>query len=73
MGFPDEIRSIRRKSLMSQKEFAHELGVSFATVNRWETGKTRPKYRAVKALQEFCKYKGINCSDCINDWEESNN
>lgn len=37
--FSEEIKTIRQKSLLSQEAFAQALGVSFTTVNRWETGK----------------------------------
>ena len=38
---------------LSQEQLARELGVSFATVNRWETGHTQMSARAVRALAEF--------------------
>ena len=34
---------------------AKELGVAFATVNRWESGRCKPNYAAQKAFAEFCK------------------
>src|SRR4051812_40454608 len=40
---PDEIREARKKLGLSQKAFARELGVSFATVNRWEGGHSDPQ------------------------------
>ena len=48
MGFCDDIREIRQKCFLSQEAFAKELGVSFATVNRWESGKTKPTYKTMK-------------------------
>src|SRR4051812_36345683 len=39
----DQIRAIRTKLRMSQEAFALTLGVSFATVNRWENGKAKPQ------------------------------
>ncbi len=39
MGFSEKIKNLRQERLLSQEAFAKELGVSFATVNRWETGK----------------------------------
>ena len=42
MSFAKEIKEIRQKCFLSQNAFANELGVSFSTVNRWETGKTIP-------------------------------
>lgn len=36
------IRAVHRKLRPTQQEFAHQLGVAVATVNRWENGHTRP-------------------------------
>jgi DNA-binding transcriptional regulator YiaG len=41
-NFPERVKGIRRQLGLSQEELAHALGVSFATVNRWENGKTSP-------------------------------
>jgi predicted ATPase/DNA-binding CsgD family transcriptional regulator len=38
---------------LSQEQLARLLGVSFATVNRWETGKTRMPARARQALADL--------------------
>ena len=38
---------------LSQEQLARLLGVSFATVNRWETGRTQMSARARQALAEF--------------------
>ena len=59
MSFCDDIRMIRQKCFLSQEAFAKELGVSFATVNRWESGKTRPTYRTMKLIDDFCKKNNI--------------
>ncbi|KUK40949.1 MAG: Helicase domain-containing protein, partial [Clostridia bacterium 62_21] len=40
--YPDRIRRLRAKLGLSQKRLAELLGVSFASVNRWENGQTRP-------------------------------
>lgn len=60
MGFCDNIKSIRQKCFLSQETFAKELGVSFATVNRWESGKTKPTYKTMKLIDEFCKTHSID-------------
>ena len=51
MNFAEDIKKIRKACLLSQEDFAKELGVSFATVNRWETGKTKPKYKALRTIK----------------------
>ena len=60
MSFSIEIKKIRQKSLMSQEAFAQALGVSFTTVNRWESGKSRPSYKTLKLLDAYCKNHGID-------------
>ncbi len=50
---------------LSQTDFANELGVAFATVNRWEQGKTFPNELAQKMLYECCKQKNINIINYI--------
>lgn len=47
------IKELRSKMTLSQVEFAQLLGVSFASVNRCETGKHEPTIkikRKIKAL-----------------------
>ena len=45
---------------MNQEDFAKKLGVSFATVNRWETGKAKPNLKTMKLIDEYCKKNGID-------------
>jgi predicted ATPase/DNA-binding CsgD family transcriptional regulator/DNA-binding XRE family transcriptional regulator/predicted negative regulator of RcsB-dependent stress response len=47
------LRQLRTSLDLSQEQLAHRLGVSFATVNRWEAGRTRMSARAERALAEF--------------------
>ena len=55
MSFNEEIKSIRQHSFLSQEAFARELNVSFSSVNRWESGKTKPNLVAMKNLKAFCE------------------
>ena len=59
MEFEQVIKEIRLKSLLSQEAFAKELCVSFSTVNRWETGKSKPRYDALKKIKDFCEKNAI--------------
>ncbi|MBQ2710559.1 MAG: helix-turn-helix transcriptional regulator [Clostridia bacterium] len=54
MEFKDKVKYVRKKLFLSQEMMAQELGVAFATVNRWEAGHCKPNYRAQKAFHEFC-------------------
>lgn len=60
MSFSTDIKIIRQKSLLSQEAFAQILGVSFTTVNRWETGKSKPSYKTMKLIDDYCKANNIN-------------
>lgn len=59
MNFAEVIKDIRKKSLLSQNDFANEIGVSFSTVNRWENGKAVPKICKIKLIKEFCELHNI--------------
>lgn len=60
MSFSEEIKRLRRKAFLTQEDFAKELGVSFATVNRWETGKSMPNLKTMKRIDEYCKQNSID-------------
>ena len=60
MSFADDIKKIRLKTFLTQEAFAKELGVSFNTVNRWETGKQRPSIKVMKLIDDYCKKNGID-------------
>jgi DNA-binding transcriptional regulator YiaG len=53
-NFPERVKEVRRKLGLSQEDLSHELGVSFATVNRWENGKTSPSKLAKASFKNFC-------------------
>ncbi len=59
-NFPELVKEVRRQLELSQEELAHALGVSFATVNRWENGKTTPSKLAQRQFNEFCSNKREN-------------
>lgn len=53
------IKSIREYLGLSQTEFADKIGVTFATVNRWENGRAIPTKLAQSTLYEYCKENGV--------------
>ena len=59
-NFPETVKEVRRQLALSQEELAHALGVSFATVNRWENGKTVPSKLAQRQFEQFCRQKKID-------------
>lgn len=53
------IKQIRTYLNMSQSEFAEQLNVTFATVNRWENGRAVPNKLAQSAMFDLCKEKSV--------------
>jgi len=53
--YPALIKEIRRQLSISQEDLARELGVSYATVNRWENGQAKPSKLARAQLDAFCE------------------
>jgi len=42
-----DIKQYLERRKISQEEFAHKIGVSFSTLNRWLNKKTKPKSKAI--------------------------
>lgn len=68
MSFSEEIKLTRQKSLLTQEEFAKEVKVSTATINRWETGKARPNITAIKRIKDFCVMNELPFEALENEW-----
>lgn len=62
MKSPEIIKEIRSYLNLSQSELADVLGVSFATVNRWEKGRCEPSKIAVNAIKSLCADNKIDFS-----------
>src|SRR3546814_13461074 len=74
------IRQLRARLNLSQEELADRLNVSYATINRWEAGKSKPQRAqrdAIEALaseirsEERRAGKG-SVSKCRHRWSQSN-
>ena len=50
MTYAEAIRKLRNKMLVTQEELAKLLEVSFASVNRLESGKFEPTMKAKRKL-----------------------
>jgi len=60
MSFAEKVKFVRTELKLSQEDLARELGVSFATINRWENGSYNPSRLARKAFEDFCNDKNVN-------------
>lgn len=62
----EKLLHIRAEKSMSQEKLAKELGVSFATINRWENGRTEPSKRYAMVIDEYCRKNHISINDEVN-------
>ena len=53
------IINLRSKLILSQMELGDMLGVSFASVNRWEKGHHEPTIKVKRKIVELCKENDI--------------
>ena len=51
----DKVKHCRNIMGWTQEQLARNLGVSWNTVQRWESGKTSPSPLAMEKLQELLK------------------
>jgi DNA-binding transcriptional regulator YiaG len=54
------VRTLRSRLGMTQEEFAHALGLTVGTVNRWENKRFRPSKLARATITEFARRRGIS-------------
>jgi DNA-binding transcriptional regulator YiaG len=58
-NYPLAIKQLREKMMLSQQEFAKVLGVSFASINRWENGVHEPTIKVKRKLRSLFNEYGI--------------
>lgn len=58
--FKERFKILRKRTGLTQEEFAKDFGISTATVTMWETGKRNPSYSMMIKLS---KYFGVNLSE----------
>lgn len=56
---PNLLRTVRSQLELTQEELAARLGVSFATVNRWEGGASKPQKSAMERIAELAAELGV--------------
>lgn len=60
------IQDIRERMNVSQEELAKLIGISFATVNRWENGHSSPNKAAQLRLYDVCKERKVDLEGIID-------
>jgi type I restriction enzyme M protein len=60
---PTLLQAIRAALDLTQAELAERLGVSFATVNRWEAGSSKPQRAQLAKINALAGDAGVDASD----------
>ena len=60
MSLGNDIKLLRQRCLLSQQDFAKELGLSFTPIIRIESGKSKPTYKTMKLIDDYCKKNAID-------------
>ncbi len=55
-----QVKELRERLHLTQESMAEILGVSFATVNRWENGWTLPSKLAQRQIDLLCQAHRFN-------------
>ena len=63
MKFSEKVKYARMKLLLTQEALAKELGVSYATICRWEKENREPQIVSQGKFYAFCESKGIKFDD----------
>ncbi len=59
-SFAQKVKCVRMKLKLSQSELANAIGVSYATISRWERENREPHMKTVGQLYDFCVTSGID-------------
>ncbi|MCY4438141.1 MAG: N-6 DNA methylase [Chloroflexi bacterium] len=70
-NIPPTLQSIRARLDLTQEQLAERLGVSFATVNRWEGGVTMPQKAGRAAIAALAAEAGVDSTEPVVDEVEA--
>lgn len=62
------IRLLRDRLGMTQERFAARLGVTFASVNRWENGRAKPSPLALRQVEDLLRDLGDRGTDLLDEY-----
>ena len=69
MDWAKLLKDLRNQLLLSQVEMAGLLGVSFASINRWENGHHEPTIKVKRQIKELCKKNKIDFNSYVKEGE----
>jgi len=63
LDIPATLRAVRASLNLTQEQLADRLGVSFASVNRWEGGASAPQKAALETIVALAQEAGVDTQD----------
>ena len=66
MTYAEAIKKLISKMLLTQMKLANYLGVSFASIIKWETGKHEPTTKIKRRIVELRKENNIKLEEQQN-------
>ena len=54
------LKTLREINNFSKQEISTYLNVNLTTYEKWETGKSKPSYKTMKLIDDFCKSNNID-------------
>lgn len=63
LALPELLQAVRAVLDLTQAELAERLGVSFATVNRWESGSSKPQRAQLAKITALAEEAGVDPGD----------
>lgn len=59
LTFPEQVKAVRIFLQLTQTELAKQIGISYATISRWERENRMPHLATVGKFYSFCMRNGI--------------
>ena len=73
MIFAQALKNTQDSLHLSQQAFAAELGVSYATINRWENEAQKPSKLALAMFSRYCSEHGLHIEPIIGETQDGGN
>jgi transcriptional regulator with XRE-family HTH domain len=67
----DDLKALRRRKFLTQKELAAQVGVSYQTIQTWEAGSAQPRLRHIPKLAEVLGVEAAQVLEIIEEGKEA--
>ena len=67
----DDLKALRRRKFLTQKELAAQVGVSYQTIQTWEARTAQPRLRHIPKLAEVLNVPAEQLLEIIEEGKEA--